>query len=130
MPVLVALEAMPIQANHVYVNPANSDLTMENYTFKIVSPRTTRNVQVDIFLTSLAEAMRERAIGIIFSGYFGDGTEGCKYIKANGGITFAQDTSAEVDGMPLSAQASGCIDFVLPPDEIAGQLKKISMRRS
>jgi CRP-like cAMP-binding protein len=69
--------------------------------------------------------MGARAIGIIFSGYGGDGTEGCKHIKANGGKTFAQDMSAEVDGMPLSAQASGCIDFVLPPGKIPAELQRL-----
>ena len=127
MPVTVATTAMPILANHVYVNPPNADITVEKYFFKVVSPRATGNVQVNIFLTSLAEAIGERAIGIIFSGYFGDGTEGCKQIKAKGGTTFAQDKSAEVDGMPLSAQASGCVDFVLPPDKIAGKLQKLAL---
>lgn len=56
------------------------------------------------------------------------GTEGCKSIKAKGGITFAQDESAEVAVMPLRAQASGCIDFVLPPDKIADELSKIGAR--
>ena len=73
-----------------------------------------------------AEAMGVRAIGIVLSGYDGDGTEGCKHIKANGGKTFAQDMSAEVDFMPLSAQASGCADFVMPLDEIPGTLKSLA----
>jgi two-component system CheB/CheR fusion protein len=130
MTVAVASTAMPIQANRVYVCPPNADLLIESHTFKVVSPRTRRNVQVDVFLTSLAEAMGTRAIGIILSGYDGDGTEGCKRIKAKGGTTFAQDMSAEVDGMPLSAQASGCIDFVLPPGKIPDELLKISKRLS
>ena len=125
MTVMVASTAMPIRANHVYVNPPNADLLIESYTFKVVSPRTGRNKQVDLFLTSLAEAMGARAIGIILSGYGGDGTEGCKHIKAKGGTTFAQDMSAEVDGMPLSAQASGCVDFVLPPDKIPDELQRL-----
>jgi chemotaxis response regulator CheB len=123
MPVLVAATAMPILANHVYVIPPNADLLIENQTFKVVSPRTRRNAQVDLFLTSLAEAMGACAIGIVVSGYDGDGTEGCKHIKEKGGTTFAQDTSAEVNLMPRNAQAAGCIDFVLPPDKIAVQLQ-------
>jgi two-component system CheB/CheR fusion protein len=126
MPVLVAYEAMPILANHVYVIPPDSDLTIENYHFRVISPRISRNKQVDIFFISLAEAMGVRAVGIILSGYDGDGTEGCKQIKANGGKTFAQDMSAEVDFMPLSAQASGCADFVLPLDKIPDQLKRLA----
>ena len=66
--------------------------------------------------------MKARAVGIVLSGYDGDGTEGCGHIKEYGGTTFAQDKSAAVSGMPLSAQAAGVIDFVLPPDKIAAKL--------
>ena len=125
MPVMVAAAAKPIRANHVYVIPPNADLLIESYTFKVASPRTGRNKQVNFFLISLAQAMGARAIGIILSGYDGDGTEGCKHIKANGGTTFAQDRSAQVEGMPLSAQASGCVDFVLPPDKIPHELQRL-----
>jgi two-component system CheB/CheR fusion protein len=125
MPVLVACRAMPIRANHVYVCPPNADLLIESNTFEVVSPRTRRNAQVDLFFTSVAAAMGARAIGIILSGYDGDGTEGCKQIRAKGGTTFAQDMSAEVKGMPLSAQASGSIDFVLPPDKIVDELRRL-----
>ena len=125
MPVMVASTAMPIQANHVYVCPPNADLLVESGTFKVVSPRTGRNKQVDLFFTSIAEAMGARAIGIILSGYDGDGTEGCKHIKAKGGTTFAQDMSAEVTDMPLHAQASGCVDFVLPLDRISDELQRL-----
>ena len=117
---------MPIYANNVYIIPSDSDLTIEKNKFKVVTPRSQRNRQIDIFFISLAEAMGERAVGIVFSGYDGDGTEGCKHIKAHGGKTFAQDMSAEVDSMPLSAQASGCVDFVIPIENIPEKLKSLA----
>ncbi len=126
MPVILAGNAMPIRANHVYVIPPNADLLIESYSFKIVTPRTQRNRQIDLFFISLAEAMGPRAIGVILSGYDGDGAEGCKQIKAKGGATFAQDKSAEVNHMPLKAEASGCVDFILPPDKISDELTKIA----
>ncbi|MBC7485955.1 MAG: chemotaxis protein CheB [Cytophagaceae bacterium] len=126
MKVTVASQAMSILANHVYVIPPDSDLLIINYTFKVISPRSVGHKQIDVFFTSLAEAMGVRAIGIVLSGYDGDGTEGCKHIKANGGKTFAQDISAEVDSMPLSAQVAGCIDFVIPLDKIPGKLKSLA----
>ena len=125
MPVMVASTAMAIRRNHVYVIPPNADLLIESYTFKVASPRSKRNKPVDFFLISLSEAMGALAIGIILSGYGVDGTEGCKHIKANGGTTFAQDISAEVDGMPLSAQASGFVDIVLPPNKIPDALQRL-----
>jgi len=125
MPVTLASTAMPIRANRVYVIPPNAGLQIENYTFKVATPRDGRDEQIDLLFSSLADAMGTRAIGIILSGYGGDGTEGCKHIKAQGGKTFAQDMSAEVDGMPLSAQASGCVDFVLPPGKIPAELQRL-----
>ena len=126
MTVMVASMAMQILANHVYVIPPDSDLLIENNSFKVISPRSGRNKQIDVFFISLAEAMGVRAIGIVLSGYDGDGTEGCKHIKAHGGKTFTQNMSAEVDQMPLSAQASGCIDFVMPLHKIPGKLKSLA----
>lgn len=125
MTVVIAASAMKIHANQVYVVPGNADLLIENGVLDVVSPRSRRNAQVDLFFTSLATAMGARAIGIVLSGYDGDGAEGCKRIKAAGGTTFAQDSSAEVSGMPLSAQATGCIDFVLSPAKIATELHKL-----
>jgi len=126
MPVILTSDAMPILANHVYVIPPDSDLTMDNYRFNVISPRTRRNKQVDLFFISLANEMAARAVGIVLSGYDGDGTVGCKHIKANGGTTFAQDMSAEVDQMPLHSQAAGFVDFVLPLNKIPDKLKSLA----
>ena len=128
MTVLLAVSGMRIQANQVYVIPGNADLLLANGALDVVTPRTRRNAQVNIFFSSLATAMGTRAVGIVFSGYDGDGAEGCKRIKAAGGTTFAQDISAEVSGMPVSARATGSIDFVLPPDKIPAELHKMSTR--
>ncbi len=125
MPVAVASNAMPVRVNHVYVIPPDTDLFIESYRLKLVSPRSKRNVQVDLFFCSLAGAIGARAIGIVLSGYDGDGTEGCKQIKAKGGTTFAQDISAEVNLMPRHAEAAGWIDFVLPADKIAEKLQRL-----
>ena len=126
MPVIVASNKMLIRRNHVYVIPANADLLIENYTFKVLFPTSSGHKQIDLFFFSLAAAMGKRAIGVVLSGYDGDGTEGCKEIKAAGGITFTQDMSAEVPHMPLSAQALGFVDFVMPPNKIANKLKKLA----
>jgi two-component system CheB/CheR fusion protein len=75
---------------------------------------------------SLASEQGSNAIGIVLSGTASDGTVGLTAIKGEGGITFAQDSSsAEYDGMPASAIAAGCVDFVLAPDAIARELAHI-----
>ncbi len=129
MPVRVATQAMPIQPNRVYVIPPNADLHVNGDAFDVVSPRSMMGKQVDIFLTSLAEAWGARAIAVILSGYDGDGADGCRKIKANGGTTFAQDASAEVYEMPFTARSTGCVDFVLPPNKIADELQRIGRNK-
>jgi chemotaxis response regulator CheB len=129
MEVRVAATGMPLRRNRVYIIPPNADLRIDDGAFKVTSPYVSRGTQADVFLTSLADALEARAVGVILSGYGRDGTEGVKRIRAKGGATFAQDVSAEVEAMPLSAVASGCVDFVLPPDGIAARLRRLSASR-
>jgi two-component system CheB/CheR fusion protein len=128
MTVVLAAPGMKVRANQVYVIKPNTDLSIEKGALRVVSPRIRRNSQVDLFFTPLASAMGARAVGIVLSGSLGDGAEGCKRIKAAGGTTFAQDASAEVSGMPLSAQATGCVDYVRAPSEIPAELDKLITR--
>jgi two-component system CheB/CheR fusion protein len=104
----------PIEPNHVYVIPPNAKLTISDSILKL-QPRSRAGPHrsVDSFFESLAQDQRERAIGVILSGTATDGTLGLEAIKAEGGITFAQDDSAKYDSMPRSAIAAGCVDFVL-----------------
>jgi two-component system CheB/CheR fusion protein len=81
---------------------------------------------VDAFLCSLAEFHGNCAVGVLLSGTGSDGVEGLEEIKSEGGITFAQDSSAQYDGMPSSAIAAGCIDFVLSPEDIAAELVRLA----
>src|SRR5207249_1144163 len=68
-----------------------------------------------------------RAIGVILSGSGSDGTQGLLAIKAAGGIAFAQEErTAKYPAMPGSAITAGCVDFVLPPDQIARELSRIA----
>ena len=63
---------------------------------------------------------------MILSGTATDGTLGLTAIKAEGGITFAQDDSARYASMPRSAVAAGCVDFILSPENIAKELARIA----
>ena len=81
---------------------------------------------VDVFMRSLAEQQKHCAIGVILSGTASDGALGIQAIKAEGGITMAQDEqSAKHNGMPRSAILTGCVDYVLPPEGIAREIERI-----
>ena len=128
MPVSEAADGMPVEANHVYVIPANVDLTIAHGTLKL-APRTQTpgsHMPIDRFLRSLADECGSRAIGVILSGTGSDGSAGVEAIKAAGGVTFAQDAAtAKFATMPQAAVATGCVDFVLPPERIAAELVRI-----
>ena len=84
------------------------------------------HMPIDYFLRTLAEAQGSQGIGVVLSGTATDGTLGLQAIKAEGGIAFAQEpASAQYDGMPRSAIAAGCVDFVLPPEGIAQELTRL-----
>ncbi|HEX6495434.1 MAG TPA: chemotaxis protein CheB [Acidobacteriaceae bacterium] len=128
MPVLNITDGMRVERDHVYVIPPNCELTIADAVLRITPREGPRpmNTTIDIFLRSLAADQKTNAIGVILSGTASDGTLGLTAIKAEGGITFAQDErSAKYDGMPASAIASGNVDFVLPPDAIAQELARI-----
>jgi two-component system CheB/CheR fusion protein len=127
MQVQEAKDGMVVRPNNVYVIPPNSLLTLSSGALRI-APRAPFGPQmpVDVFFRSLAETEGGRSIGVILSGTASDGTLGLKAIKEEGGITFCQEPqSAKYDGMPRSAVAAGCVDFILSPPGIARELVRL-----
>jgi len=128
MPVRQVTDATPVEPNHVYVIPPNVDMIISQGILRLTARTETGgyHMPIDRFLRSLAEDQGSNAIGVILSGTASDGTLGLAATKAEGGITFAQDEkSAKFDGMPQSAIAAGCVDFVLPPEAIGRKLERI-----
>jgi len=129
MPVHEVADGMVAQPNHVYVIPANKRMTVSKGVLRLTfrDAGAGRNLPIDDFFCALAEDLKSRTIGIVLSGLASDGTQGLEAIKAAGGITFAQDeNSARYSGMPASAVAAGCVDFVMPPEKIAAELVRMS----
>jgi two-component system, chemotaxis family, CheB/CheR fusion protein len=126
-PVLQVTDRMRVKADHVYVIPPNSEMTISGGVLQLATrTQGLPHMPIDTFLRSLAADQGANAIGVILSGTASDGTLGLAAIKGEAGITFAQDAeSAKYDGMPNSAIAAGCVDFVLPPARIAVELARI-----
>jgi len=127
MPVREVTNNLRVETNHIYVIPPNTNLGIVQGVLKLRPRPQTSGAQrsIDFFFESLAHDQGERAIGVILSGTATDGTLGLKAIKAEGGMTFAQDDSARYDSMPRSAVAAGCVDFILKPADIAKELARI-----
>jgi two-component system CheB/CheR fusion protein len=128
MPVREGANELRIAPNHVYIIPSNTDMATAQGVLKLQRRQAGRapHHSIDFFFESLARDQRESAVGVILSGTASDGTLGMEAIKAEGGITFAQDESARYDSMPRSAIAAGCVDFVLSPENIAKELARIA----
>jgi two-component system CheB/CheR fusion protein len=129
LPVIEAKNRAELQPNCVYVIPPNVRMGILQNRLQL-TPREAEHglhLPVDFFMRSLAEERKEKAIGAVLSGTGSDGTLGLAAIKGEGGITFAQEAkSAKYDGMPRSAIASGCVDFVFTAEEIAKELVRIA----
>ena len=124
MPVVEAFDGCEVSPDTVYVPPSGSIVTFHNGELRIHQP--TREeahepIPISVFFDSLAQALRDDAIGVVLSGTGSDGALGLKAIKACGGLTLAQATdgrSADHGGMPESAIATGAVDIVAAAEDM------------
>jgi two-component system chemotaxis response regulator CheB len=129
MPVELITEKLDIQPNHVFIIPEQRDLHVLKDEFRlkpISKPRGWPDV-ITIFLNSITKNWNGKLIAVIVSGYDGDGAEALRGIKEVGGTTIAQlPESAKQPDMPNSAIESGWIDFILSPEDIAQEIRRIA----
>lgn len=129
MPVELITEKLDIKPNHVFVIPEKRDLHIKDGEFQlkpISKPWGWPDV-ITVFMRSMSENWDGKLVAVIVSGYDGDGAEALRNIKEAGGITIAQKPETAVQpSMPETAIDSGCIDFILSPEEIAKKLIKIA----
>ena len=129
MPVELITERLDIRPNHVFIIPEKRDLHVLGDEFRlkpISKPRGWPDV-ITVFLRSLTQNWDGKLVAVIVSGYDGDGAEALCGIRESGGITIAQKPeTADQPDMPKSAIASGCIDFILSPEDIAKEIIRIA----
>ncbi len=126
MPVAEAKDGVSVAANHIYVIPPDATLTIVSGRLRVVKPAPARQFRhpINTFFCALAEDQEDRAVAIVLSGVGSDGSIGVRTIKEHGGLTIAQ---AEFDhhalqGMPMSAAATGLVDHILPIEAIPAKL--------
>src|SRR5262245_19308766 len=102
MGVVVAQGELTVEPNHTYVIPPAHTIGIANGVLSL-STRSESGGQhrpIDRFFSALAEDRGHQAIGVVLSGTGTDGTLVLQAIKAEGGITFAQNDTAQQDSMP------------------------------
>lgn len=128
MPVDLIVEGLDIRPNQVFIIPSQRDLHVLDGEFRlkpISKPRGWPDV-ITVFLRSLRDHWQGKIIAVVVSGYDGDGAAAMCSIRDIGGITIAQrpDSAIQPD-MPESAIDTGCIDFILTPEDIAEKIRTI-----
>ncbi len=129
IPVKTAENGISVQANHAYVIPPNTQMTISQGRLELAEcdQSQPRVKTIDLFFQSLAADQQNQGIAVILSGSNNDGAQGIQAVRAAGGITFAQTPStAEFPNMPQASISTGQVDCVLPPAKIAEELVKIS----
>jgi two-component system CheB/CheR fusion protein len=120
-----AEHGLEVKAGNVYLIPPKMTLTIQGGRLQLekTDPHRGLHLPIDQFFLSLAHDHQQRAVAIVLSGTGSDGTAGVRAVKDLGGLVMVQsEESAQFDGMPRSAIATGLADYVLPPDQMAAQL--------
>jgi len=123
-----ATDGTILKPDHLYVIPPNAVMTVADGVLRLRSREGEERPHkpVNILFRSLAQQHAHRAVAVVLSGTDSDGAQGLEEIKAAGGITMAQEpATAKFDGMPKSAIATGCVDFVMPSKELGKEMLRI-----
>ena len=120
-----ATDGVQIQPDHVYITPPDKNLHLAQRSLKLIEKPERPYVahSIDIFFRSLAESLKDRAIGVILSGAGSDGTFGARLINQKLGMVLVQDPrTAQTDSMPQSVISIGVADAVLSLDKMPAYL--------
>jgi two-component system chemotaxis response regulator CheB len=129
LPVKEPEDKEPVLPGHVYLAPRDYHLLTENRSFALSTepPIAYARPSIDVLFESAADEYEERAIGVILTGANSDGARGLAELKSRGGLTLVEDPgSAASREMPEAAIAGTKVDFILPLEEIAPYLEKLS----
>jgi two-component system CheB/CheR fusion protein len=121
MPVVTVEDGMAMMPDRVHLIPPATIMHVVQGHLRL-TPKSSRvlTLPIDLFFTSLAKDAGHRAVAVVLSGTGSDGTRGSVAINEAGGLLLAQDPeTAKFDGMPRSVIATGLVDGILEPEELA-----------
>ncbi|MBW0145018.1 chemotaxis-specific protein-glutamate methyltransferase CheB [Sphingomicrobium sp. B8] len=126
LPACVAEDNMLLKPDHIFVAPGDRHLTVKGRKnglyVRLLEGRHASGClpSVDPMFETAAEALGDKALGVILTGMGRDGLEGSRTMVAKGGAVIAQDeASCAVWGMPRAVAEAGLACAALPPADIA-----------
>ncbi|MGE0549181.1 MAG: CheR family methyltransferase [Kofleriaceae bacterium] len=128
MPVTIATNGMPVQANRIYLMPPGKEMIIRDRHLVLTDKEPGAfSLPIDAFFRSLALDVGAKAVAIVLSGSGSDGSRGILDVHRAGGLVLAESAaSAKFDGMPLSAAASGIVEHIQTPNDLARLLCGLS----
>ncbi|WP_437280745.1 CheR family methyltransferase [Sorangium sp. So ce375] len=126
LPVAELRPGMQLVPGRVLVLPPEMQATLAGMSVELAPLGEGGPGPADLFLRSLAGELGSSAVAVVLSGAGSDGALGLKDVKAEGGVTFAENPrGAERPALPRSAIAAGGVDFTLSVEEIAAELVRM-----
>lgn len=129
--VQIAESRMPVTPGNVYIAPGDLHLGIRSNglgyeCFLQDAPLISgHKPSVNFLFHAMAEAIGDKAIGVILTGMGQDGAEGLLEMKKSGANTIGQDAvTSMVYGMPKIAFECGAVDVQLPLRKIAARILK------
>ena len=120
MPVHVVEDGMGVEPNHIYLLPPRKEMVLRGRRLLLTDKPHGLSLPIDMFFRSLAQDVGVDAIAVVLSGSGSDGSRGIVDVKRAGGTVMIESpATAKFDGMPLSAQATGAVDHLATPGDLA-----------
>lgn len=130
LPVTEAAEGAPLAPGQVYVAPGGYHLLVERSRhFALCAGERVNYAQpaIDLLFETIAEAYRERLVGVLLSGANRDGAVGLRRIHELGGMTLVQrPDTASAPEMPTAALALFTPDGQNTPEELEITVRDLS----
>lgn len=123
---VVALQSgKSLQGGLIYSVPPHTLVSFESGKVSLSPAKTTAKklAVIDQLFKATGKEFGEAAVGVVLSGEASDGAQGLRYLNDAGGLTLAQNPeTAEHRSMPESAIATGAVDHILRPKEMAKEI--------
>ena len=137
--VKIAQECETPKPGNVYIAQTDRHLELRcspdgsGYIFRYNDNEAEQNQKpaADVLFRTAADTCGRSLISVVLTGMGADGAAGTQKVKTMGGITIAQDEeSSLIYGMPKAAFDTGCVDKVLPLEQIPDELVRLAQNET